>query len=392
MKLAPPLCLALVLTCAAARAQAPVPADERAIWDTEFAWNKAYVDGDAAKLASIEDKAYVYTDGDGTVHTKADKGQTEALAGKMHFTEMSLHEAVVRISGDTAIVTGRLVVSGGLKETFGEIDKSTDTLVLRDGAWKALGERRRPPRPDGRVLGLPHLAGGRLAQAPRAVRRAGQEGQHRPPLRRRLDHGLLAEPGKAVWDKYYGNLRPPIWDQRGPDPAVLWPAGQRGDRRAQAEGRRPDDRDQQHRIRAGRADPEEHPGAGRGRRGRPSSRTSGSGCPDSKILLLAVFPRSHLPTNPARLQVQEINRRIAGLGDGDHVRYLDIGDRFLTKDGVLEKDIMPDYLHPSVRGYEIWAQAIQQPLSEMLGSVPDPGKHKGRPFRGAPCDLTPSKP
>jgi beta-glucosidase len=369
MKLAPPLCLALVLTCAAARAQAPMPADERAIWDTEFAWNKAYVDGDAAKLASIEDKAYVYTDGDGTVHTKADE-QAEALAGKMHFTEMSLHEAVVRISGDTAIVTGRLVVSGGLKETFGEIDESTDTLVLRDGAWKALASADVLLAPTAESSVFPiWREGGWLRRHEQFVEQA-RKGNIDLLFVGDSITDFWRSRGKAVWDKYYGNLRAANFGiSADRTQHVLWRLDN-----GEIDGLKPKavvlmigtnntgfERD------------------GLTPRNTPEQAADGvkavvadlrKRLPDSKILLLAVFPRSHLPTDPARLQVQEINRRIAGLGDGDHVRYLDIGDRFLTKDGVLEKDIMPDYLHPSVRGYEIWAQAIQQPLSEMLGSAP----------------------
>jgi beta-glucosidase len=90
--------------------------------------------------------------------------------------------------------------------------------------------------------------------------------------------------------------------------------------------------------------------------------------PEARILLLAVFPRSHLPTDPARREVAAINQRIAGLDDGRHVRYLDIGSRFLTADGTLEPEIMPDYLHPSPHGYEIWAQAMQPTLDDLLAA------------------------
>ena len=54
-------------------------------------------------------------------------------------TEMSLHEATVRITGDTAVVTGRLVVAGrGDDGPFGEIKESTDTLLRVNGVWQAL--------------------------------------------------------------------------------------------------------------------------------------------------------------------------------------------------------------------------------------------------------------
>lgn len=88
--------------------------------------------------------------------------------------------------------------------------------------------------------------------------------------------------------------------------------------------------------------------------------------PDAKILLLAVFPRSEKPDDPKRLQVAEINRLIAPLADGDHVRFLDLGPKFLSADGTLSKNIMPDYLHPNEQGYEIWAAALKEPLTGLL--------------------------
>jgi lysophospholipase L1-like esterase len=91
--------------------------------------------------------------------------------------------------------------------------------------------------------------------------------------------------------------------------------------------------------------------------------------PEAKILLLAVFPRGHTPDDPQRVQVAAINRIIQGLDDGDHVRFLDIGSKFLGADGTLSKEIMPDYLHPNAKGYEIWAQAIQPSLDQLLGAA-----------------------
>lgn len=88
--------------------------------------------------------------------------------------------------------------------------------------------------------------------------------------------------------------------------------------------------------------------------------------PQTKILLLAVFPRGDKPDNPQRQQVNQINAIIAKLGDGRNVRFLDIGPKFLTADGTLPADIMPDFLHPAEKGYEIWAAAIKPTLLEML--------------------------
>jgi len=88
--------------------------------------------------------------------------------------------------------------------------------------------------------------------------------------------------------------------------------------------------------------------------------------PETKILLLAVFPRGPKADDPYRAQIKQVNDAIAKLDDGKNVKYLDIGDKFLAPDGELTKEIMPDALHPNAKGYEIWADAVGPSLDEML--------------------------
>jgi lysophospholipase L1-like esterase len=88
--------------------------------------------------------------------------------------------------------------------------------------------------------------------------------------------------------------------------------------------------------------------------------------PTTKILLLAVFPRGAQPGTPVRDKLTAVNQQIAKLDDGSNVRYLDIGKAFLQPDGTLSKDVMPDYLHLSSKGYQIWADAIEPVLWSML--------------------------
>ncbi|MDE3068738.1 MAG: GDSL family lipase [Verrucomicrobiota bacterium] len=87
--------------------------------------------------------------------------------------------------------------------------------------------------------------------------------------------------------------------------------------------------------------------------------------PESKILLLGIFPRGHL-LDPQRAQIAVINTVIAKLDDGKMVRYLDIGPKFLEPDGDLSRSIMPDLLHPNAKGYQIWADAMNPTLFEMM--------------------------
>jgi lysophospholipase L1-like esterase len=88
--------------------------------------------------------------------------------------------------------------------------------------------------------------------------------------------------------------------------------------------------------------------------------------PDMKILLLGVFPRSEKPTDPLRDENKSINAIISKLDDGKHVFYKDISEKFLEKDGSLDMKIMPDFLHLSVKGYEIWGKAIKDDVQKLM--------------------------
>jgi lysophospholipase L1-like esterase len=87
--------------------------------------------------------------------------------------------------------------------------------------------------------------------------------------------------------------------------------------------------------------------------------------PDTKILLLGIFPRENRPDAPLRLLVERTNKIIATLDDGQHIKYLDIGAKFLESNGILSGAVMPDYLHPNARGYEIWATAIKSTVDAL---------------------------
>ena len=88
--------------------------------------------------------------------------------------------------------------------------------------------------------------------------------------------------------------------------------------------------------------------------------------PDAKILLLAVFPRS-VPGDPVRDKIAEVNRIIQRLDDQKHVFFLDIGAKFLDEKGYFLADsFRPDNLHPLAKGYDIWGEAVQAKLAELL--------------------------
>lgn len=88
--------------------------------------------------------------------------------------------------------------------------------------------------------------------------------------------------------------------------------------------------------------------------------------PETRILVLGVLPRGRSPVDPLRRQIAEINRRIAALEDGDRVQVLDIGGWFLQRNGTISSAVMPDYVHPSLWGYQIYGTYTWQPLIEAL--------------------------
>lgn len=92
-------------------------------------------------------------------------------------------------------------------------------------------------------------------------------------------------------------------------------------------------------------------------------------CPAAVILLQGILPRAESANDPWRSKIQHINTIVARLGDGKKVIYLDFGDKFLEPDGTMIHDLMPDNLHPSAKGYEVWADAIRPTVEKYVAST-----------------------
>ena len=73
--------------------------------------------------------------------------------------------------------------------------------------------------------------------------------------------------------------------------------------------------------------------------------------PQTKILVLGVFPRGESPADPKRQVNEKTNAIVSKLADGEHVFYLDFGKNFLQDDGTLTREIMPDLLHPNAENW-----------------------------------------
>ena len=89
--------------------------------------------------------------------------------------------------------------------------------------------------------------------------------------------------------------------------------------------------------------------------------------PEAKILLYAIFPRGADNKDWRRAINEKVNAEIVKFCDGDKVEWVDIRKNFLTADGILEKSMMPDLLHPrNLKGYSVWGESLK-PYFEKYG-------------------------
>jgi lysophospholipase L1-like esterase len=88
--------------------------------------------------------------------------------------------------------------------------------------------------------------------------------------------------------------------------------------------------------------------------------------PAATIILTAIFPRNdHLAVVP---EINRINANLAALADGRSVRFLDINNKLADADGRLFEGMMnSDGLHPTIKGYQVWADALAPLVTELLG-------------------------
>src|SRR4051794_2672112 len=87
--------------------------------------------------------------------------------------------------------------------------------------------------------------------------------------------------------------------------------------------------------------------------------------PDPVIILMAIFPRNdNMEVMP---EIDKINASLAGMADGRRIRYLNINDQFAGPGGKLYDGMMNanDKLHPTIKGYQVWADALRPIFTEM---------------------------
>jgi lysophospholipase L1-like esterase len=103
--------------------------------------------------------------------------------------------------------------------------------------------------------------------------------------------------------------------------------------------------------------------------------------PNATIILTAIFPRND---NMAVLpEIDRINAYLASLADGRKIRFINVNDQLADKDGRLSDGMTRDKLHPTLKGYQIWADALKPVFLELLG--PPAGTDLAPPPTGDPA-------
>jgi lysophospholipase L1-like esterase len=88
--------------------------------------------------------------------------------------------------------------------------------------------------------------------------------------------------------------------------------------------------------------------------------------PDATIILMGITPRNDRGVEIVAV-IDRINENISRLADGARIRYLNINSNLADKNGRLFDGVAIDGLHLSVKGYQIWADALRPILTELLG-------------------------
>ena len=88
--------------------------------------------------------------------------------------------------------------------------------------------------------------------------------------------------------------------------------------------------------------------------------------PKTEILLLDIFPRGQR-INAQRGKILQVLQVLSRLDSRPHLTFLRIGQNFVSPNGSIAKDIMPDFLHLTPNGNEIWAKSLESTLARLMG-------------------------
>lgn len=89
--------------------------------------------------------------------------------------------------------------------------------------------------------------------------------------------------------------------------------------------------------------------------------------PNATVILMGLTPNNTQGSIAVMSLIRRINDRLLRLADGQTVRFLNVNDQLADADGKLFDGMTVDGLHLSVKGYQVWANALKPILTELLG-------------------------
>jgi lysophospholipase L1-like esterase len=91
--------------------------------------------------------------------------------------------------------------------------------------------------------------------------------------------------------------------------------------------------------------------------------------PNATIIVTGLLPRNATGTDRLAVipEINRINENLARFADGTWIRYINVNDKLADKNGQLYDGMSVDGLHPTLKGYQIWADALKPVLRELLG-------------------------
>ena len=89
--------------------------------------------------------------------------------------------------------------------------------------------------------------------------------------------------------------------------------------------------------------------------------------PKTPILLYAIFPRGGNNKHWRRVENEKVNTEIEKFCNGTDIIWVDIRKQFVSPEGLLNRELLPDTLHPKTsKGYAVWGESLK-PYFEKYG-------------------------
>ena len=90
--------------------------------------------------------------------------------------------------------------------------------------------------------------------------------------------------------------------------------------------------------------------------------------PTTKILLRALLPCGTKIDDLHRLNNTKVNLLISKFENNKNIYYIDNSEEFLNSNGTINKELMPDALHLSYKGYEVLSKCLTPTIEKLMES------------------------